>query len=141
MFMVIDLKKGGDMRFALSKSGGKFPEMTTRFMIAEISLGIITRQTLIPSTQKQRPFRGKHDEAVEEAIQNKELSIPKEPKVSEPCSDFIRGLLTRPYHERLGAKEMGGDTSIKGHRWFEKCDWIEIEKLKGTPLYVPDVSA
>ncbi|KAI8827595.1 kinase-like domain-containing protein [Chytriomyces cf. hyalinus JEL632] len=41
MFMVMDLKLGGDMRFLLTNFGGKLTEEMVRFYVAEISLGLM----------------------------------------------------------------------------------------------------
>ncbi|KAJ3010894.1 UNVERIFIED_CONTAM: hypothetical protein HDU68_001919 [Siphonaria sp. JEL0065] len=209
MFMVIDLKTGGDLRYAITKNG-KFPEESAKFMLAEILLGVlylhskkVVHRDLKPENilldefghccltdfniatyfketkllhaiagslsymapeildkEKRgynqaidfwslgvilfemlfakRPFRGKTDDDVEDAIKYKELSIPNDPKISDECSDFMKGFLTRPYVERLGSKETGGDIRVMGHAWFKGYDWSEMEKLKGKPIYVPN---
>ncbi|ORY19352.1 kinase-like protein [Rhizoclosmatium globosum] len=209
MFMVIDLKTGGDLRYVMSKQG-KLPEATVKFMTAEILLGIlylhskkVVHRDLKPENIlldeyghccltdfniatyfketkllhaiagslsymapeildkekkgynqvidfwsmgiiiyemlfSKRPFRGKTDEEVEEAIKTKDVVIPDNPSISAEATDIIKSFLTRPYIDRLGSKETGGDTRVTAHAWFKGYDWVKMEKLEGKPLFVPD---
>ncbi|KAI9330889.1 kinase-like domain-containing protein [Obelidium mucronatum] len=216
MFMVIDLKTGGDLRYALTK-GGKLPEESAKFMLAEILLGVIylhskkvvhrdlkpenilldelghacltdfniatyyketrlmhaiagslsymgviasffalplnpflSAPEILDKEKKgynqcidfwslgiilfemlygKRPFRGKTDDDVEDAIKYKDYTLPSEPKISSHCSDFIKGFLTRPYVRKAG----NGVWVLKIDRQKPKSlnvdETIELEEL------------
>ncbi|KAJ3121657.1 hypothetical protein HK100_012286 [Physocladia obscura] len=226
MFMVMDMKLGGDLRYALTRKG-KMKEDAAKFIFAELCLGIIYLHSkkvvhrdlkpenilldehghacltdfniatyfkntklmhaiagslsymapeildkekkgydqtidwwslgivlyemlfgkvlvVIPLKERnlvllfQRPFRGKTDNELEDLIRKAIFTIPVEPLISEECADIIKRLLIKPYTNRLGSKDTGGDLEITGHAWLKGYDWTQLENLEVTPIYVPD---
>ncbi|KAI8610619.1 kinase-like domain-containing protein [Chytriomyces sp. MP71] len=213
MFMVMDLKLGGDMRFLLTNNGGKLPEKWVQFYVAEIALALmylhsknVVHRDLKPDNilldekghacltdfnistywkegkslhavagslvymapeileQKagytytidwwslgvihyemicgKRPFRAKKNDELKKLIISGPLEWPSDGEImiSDDCKDMIRGFLTRPACDRLGAKESGGDTRINTHPWFIDIDWDGMEQQTLAAPYVPDPS-
>ncbi|KAJ3344426.1 hypothetical protein HDU83_005255 [Entophlyctis luteolus] len=213
MFMVMDLKLGGDLRFLLTNNKGILPEATVKFYVAEVALGLmylhskhVVHRDLKPDNillderghacltdfnistywkdgkmlhavagslvymapeileQKagytytidwwslgvihyemicgKRPFRAKKNDDLKKLIIGGPLEFPpdSEVKMSPECKDVIRGFLTRPAVDRLGAKESGGDTRINTHTWFDDYDWDKIESQEMEAPYIPDPS-
>ncbi|KAJ3202579.1 hypothetical protein HDU82_007252 [Entophlyctis luteolus] len=213
MFMVMDLKLGGDLRFLLTNNKGILPEATVKFYVAEVALGLmylhsknVVHRDLKPDNillderghacltdfnistywkegkmlhavagslvymapeileQKagytytidwwslgviqyemicgKRPFRAKKNDDLKKLIIGGPLEFPPESevKMSAECKDVIKGFLTRPAVDRLGAKESGGDTRINTHTWFDDYDWDKIESQEMEAPYIPDPS-
>ncbi|TPX52417.1 hypothetical protein CcCBS67573_g09875 [Chytriomyces confervae] len=209
LFMVIDLKGGGDLRFLIGKFGC-LKEDVVKFMVAEIALGLMylhskrvvhkdikpenvllderghacltdfnlaayyseskmmfrSAGTLVYMAPEifaktgytftidwwslgvmvyelaygKRPFRGKNDDEVRYNIANSRIKYNEDPKltISKECNDIIGGFLNRKLPERLGSKEMGGESKILEHDWFKGYDWEMMKTGGGKPLYVPD---
>ncbi|KAI8827596.1 kinase-like domain-containing protein [Chytriomyces cf. hyalinus JEL632] len=209
LFMVIDLKGGGDLRFLIGKFGC-LKEEVVKFMVAEITLGLMylhsrrvvhkdikpenvllderghacltdfnlaayyseskmmfrSAGTLVYMAPEifaktgytftidwwslgvmvyelvygRRPFRGKTDDEVRYNIANSRIKYNEDPKltISKECNDIIGGFLNRKLPERLGSKEMGGESKILEHDWFKGYDWEVMKTGGGKPLYVPD---
>ncbi|KAJ3249341.1 hypothetical protein HDU77_007772 [Chytriomyces hyalinus] len=209
LFMVIDLKGGGDLRFLIGKFGC-LKEEVVKFMVAEIALGLMylhsrrvvhkdikpenvllderghacltdfnlaayyseskmmfrSAGTLVYMAPEifaktgytftidwwslgvmiyelaygRRPFRGKNDDEVRYNITNSRIKYNEDPKltISKECNDIIGGFLNRKLPERLGSKEMGGESKILEHDWFKGYEWEVMKTGDGKPLYVPD---
>ncbi|TPX67978.1 hypothetical protein CcCBS67573_g07340 [Chytriomyces confervae] len=209
LFMVIDLKGGGDLRFLIGKFGC-LKEEVVKFMVAEIALGLMylhsrrvvhkdikpenvllderghacltdfnlaayyseskmmfrSAGTLVYMAPEifaktgytftidwwslgvmiyelaygRRPFRGKNDDEVRYNITNSRIKYNEDPKltISKECNDIIGGFLNRKLPERLGSKEMGGESKILEHDWFKGYEWEVMKTGGGKPLYVPD---
>ncbi|KAJ3404680.1 hypothetical protein HDU80_002525 [Chytriomyces hyalinus] len=208
MFLIQELKLGGDLKFLLSWST-RLSEDAVRFLTAEISLGVaylhdnnIIHRNLKPANilvdtlghacvtdlsvasyfkaskplhaaagtlvymspemlEKQgytdttdwwslgviayellygkRPFRGKTDVDVTAAIISAKLKYPSNSKASSECILFLKGLLERDPKLRLGSTQAGGYARIFMHAWFSSIDWVQLEKMEGKPVHVPDM--
>ncbi|KAJ3065978.1 hypothetical protein HDU98_010690 [Podochytrium sp. JEL0797] len=196
MYMVMELKTGGDLRFLLmNQPGNRLPESWAKFIIAQISLGLMylhskhvvhrdikpdntywreekplhaTAGSLVymapeilekkPSGYTytvdwwslgamlfemvcgKRPFRAKKNDDLKRLIMTAPVEFPETAEVSPKCMDIVKGFLTRPACDRLGAKESGGDTRITAHPWYSEYNWDKMLRLEVVSPYVPDVS-
>mmetsp|Transcript_8423 Transcript_8423/g.27520 ORF Transcript_8423/g.27520 Transcript_8423/m.27520 type:complete len:734 (+) Transcript_8423:625-2826(+) len=95
------------------------------------SFGILLYELLYGFT----PFRGSKREQTFENIMRRTLQFPSEPAVSPEAMDLIRGLLTRPAAERIGADK--GAEDIKSHPWFAGVNWALLRDQKA-PLKPQD---
>ncbi|KAI8332170.1 kinase-like domain-containing protein [Choanephora cucurbitarum] len=98
------------------------------------SLGVVLYELLFG----KRPFRGKTNEALQQAILNDEVQFPdNNNKVSNHAKDFIRCLLTRDIKARLGVGPQGFKRLMK-HPWLEGIEWDLLETKQAQPPFVPD---
>jgi serine/threonine protein kinase len=106
------------------------------------ALGIV----LYECTFSKHPFQGSGP--IEKAIINSPILIPNQYEVtpgrfpyveSEDRNDFIRRLLVRSVHERLGCGPQG-NLEIRNHSWFSQIDWHALLQKKVIPDFIPDPS-
>ncbi|KAI9203324.1 kinase-like domain-containing protein [Polychytrium aggregatum] len=97
------------------------------------SLGII----LYECTYGRRPYATKSTELLQRAIIYNDIPFPKSP-VGEECLDFIRKLLSRDSHKRIGSRSAGGFEALKQHSFFNDINWDLLVQKKLTSPYVPD---
>ncbi|KAJ3239926.1 hypothetical protein HDU78_002584 [Chytriomyces hyalinus] len=100
------------------------------------SLGVIAYELLYG----KRPFRGETDVDVTAAIISAKLKYPSNSKASVECILFLKGLIERDPKQRLGSTEAGGYARTYMHPWFSIIDWVQLEKMEGKPVHVPDVN-
>ncbi|KAI8968970.1 kinase-like domain-containing protein [Mycotypha africana] len=97
------------------------------------SLGIVIYELLFG----QRPFQAKSNEDLQKAILSDPVEFPKEPKISPEAVNFVRELLTRDIHKRLGVGD-AGFRRLKKHPWMKDICWdILASKSVGAP-FIPD---
>ncbi|RKP07123.1 kinase-like domain-containing protein [Thamnocephalis sphaerospora] len=99
------------------------------------SLGVVMYELLFG----KRPFRGKTNGALTQAILHDDLRFPPdaEERVSPACLLLIQGLCTRDITKRLGCNSDGFD-GIRRHPWFEGIVWEDLENKTATPPFTPD---
>ncbi len=54
-------------------------------------------------------------------------------------TDFLKRLLSKPIHERLGCGAQG-NLEVKSHSWFTGMSWDALNRKEMKPNYVPDVN-
>lgn len=86
----------------------------------------------------QRPFRGKTNEALQQAILHDSVTFPESSHVSQEARDFISGLLTRDINKRLGVGEKGF-RRLMAHPWLQHIQWELLESKQLVPPFIPDV--
>lgn len=87
----------------------------------------------------QRPFQGKTNEELQRSILYDSIEFPKEVNVSSDAINFIKELLQRDIHERIGVGESGFE-KLKNHPWLKDMCWdILASKVLNAP-FVPDVT-
>ncbi|CAO3644219.1 unnamed protein product [Cunninghamella blakesleeana] len=97
------------------------------------SFGVVIYELLFG----KRPFKGKSNESLKQAILNNPIEFCDEPKVSVEAIQFIKGLLTREVPERLGVGKEGFE-KLKAHPWFRSIDWDKLEEKKMESPFIPD---
>ncbi|KAI8881365.1 kinase-like protein [Backusella circina FSU 941] len=97
------------------------------------SLGIVLYELLFG----KRPFRAKTNDALQQAILNDPVPIPENHKISPQAIDFIKGLLTRDIHKRLGVGEQGFKR-LQSHPWLKNIPWEQLETKQAIPPFAPD---
>ncbi|RKP12162.1 kinase-like domain-containing protein [Piptocephalis cylindrospora] len=99
------------------------------------SLGVVIFELLFG----KRPFRGKTNTSLTQAILHDELRFPAdvEDRVSPECVSAIRGFLTRDIHRRLGADADGLD-GLKAHPWFQGLPWDQLATKEAQSPFIPD---
>jgi hypothetical protein len=107
------------------------------------ALGIV----LYECTYNKHPFHAS-GVSVEKAILRNPILFPNQYEVTPgrypyvECperTDFIRRLLVRTVHERLGCGAQG-NLEIRGHAWFDSIDWHALLRKQVVPDFVPDPS-
>ncbi|KAG0749548.1 hypothetical protein G6F57_000769 [Rhizopus arrhizus] len=85
----------------------------------------------------RRPFQGKTNEELQRSILYDSIEFPKEVNVSSDAINFIKELLQRDIHERIGVGESGFE-KLKNHPWLKDMCWdILASKVLNAP-FVPD---
>ncbi|KAF9111570.1 hypothetical protein BGX27_004735 [Mortierella sp. AM989] len=99
------------------------------------SLGVVMFELLFG----KRPFRGKSNELLTNAILHDPLPFPENVRemVSEPCLDVLSKLCERDISKRLGCTSEGID-AFKKHPWFEGIEWDKLVKKEAIPPFEPD---
>ncbi|KAI9217361.1 AGC/YANK protein kinase [Blastocladiella britannica] len=99
------------------------------------SLGVLAYELLFG----KRPFRGKTNEALTNAILTEEVVFPEnaETHVSKECMDAILGFLTRDISKRLGAGP-NGLAAIKAHPWLRDLPFDAMYKKEAIAPFIPD---
>ncbi|KAF7727659.1 hypothetical protein EC973_007317 [Apophysomyces ossiformis] len=97
------------------------------------SLGVVCFELLFG----KRPFRGKSNDALQQAILREPVKFPENSRVSGEAIDLIKGLLTRDIKQRLGVDEAGFQR-LQNHPWFKGIDWFALEAKEAQPPFVPD---
>jgi serine/threonine protein kinase len=87
----------------------------------------------------KRPYRGKTNSALTQAILSDELKFPAdaESKVSPECMSCLRGLICRDIDQRLGCGTDGFER-LKSHPWFKGLDWQLLGSKGVEPPFTPD---
>ncbi|KAI8354675.1 kinase-like domain-containing protein [Blakeslea trispora] len=97
------------------------------------SLGVVLYELLFG----KRPFRGKTNDALQQAILSESVQFPDSSKVTVHAKDFIRCLLTRDIKSRLGVGPQGFKKLMK-HPWLDGIEWNTLETKQAQPPFVPD---
>jgi serine/threonine kinase 32 len=102
------------------------------------SLGVVAFELLFG----KRPFRGKTNSALTNAITRDEPRFPDTlPQIISPeALNFLEKILQRDINKRLGCKGSGGMARLKAHDWFRQVNWDLIQELGVKPPFEPDVS-
>jgi hypothetical protein len=107
------------------------------------ALGIV----LYECTYNKHPFHAS-GVSVEKAILRNPILFPNQYEVTPgrypyvECperTDFIKRLLVRTVHERLGCGAQG-NLEIRSHAWFDSIDWHALLRKQVVPDFVPDPS-
>ncbi|EIW69468.1 AGC/YANK protein kinase [Tremella mesenterica] len=101
------------------------------------SLGILAYELLFA----KRPFRGRTNTALTNAILHEPLTWPEEApgKCSTEGMHAIRTFLERDPNKRLGYRPGGGGfEDIKSHPWFRGIDWNALHNKEVLPPFEPD---
>ncbi|PKY44630.1 kinase-like protein [Rhizophagus irregularis] len=97
------------------------------------SLGVVMYELLF----SKRPFRGKTNTQLTQAILKDPLIFPDNASVSEECLDCIRRFCERDITKRLGCGPNGIE-DIKRHPWFVGIEWDKLNTKLADPPFVPD---
>ncbi|CAG8649638.1 4047_t:CDS:2 [Funneliformis caledonium] len=99
------------------------------------SLGVVMYELLF----SKRPFRGKTNHQLTQAILHEPLTFPENANgsVSEECLDCIRRFCERDIKKRLGCGPNGLE-DIKKHPWFKDIEWGKLDTKEAKPPFVPD---
>ncbi|CAI2168536.1 6234_t:CDS:2 [Funneliformis geosporum] len=99
------------------------------------SLGVVMYELLF----SKRPFRGKTNHQLTQAILQEPLTFPENAlgSVSEECLDCIRRFCERDIKKRLGCGPNGLE-DIKKHPWFKDIEWGKLDTKEANPPFVPD---
>ncbi|KAG0168545.1 hypothetical protein DFQ28_004787 [Apophysomyces sp. BC1034] len=97
------------------------------------SLGVVCFELLFG----KRPFRGKSNDALQQAIMRDPVKFPDNSRASAEAIDFIKGLLTRDIKQRLGVDDCGF-RRLQSHAWFKDIQWSSLESKEAQPPFVPD---
>ncbi|GAA5795312.1 kinase-like domain-containing protein [Helicostylum pulchrum] len=97
------------------------------------SMGIVLYELLFG----KRPFRGKTNDALQQAILHDPVCFPEGHKISVQGIDFIKCLLTRDIKSRIGYGEQGFQR-LMDHPWFEGIPWNKLETKEAEPPFAPD---
>lgn len=100
------------------------------------SLGVVAFELLFG----KRPFRGKTNSALTNAIIREEPRFPDTlpQHVSSDALHFLERILYRDVHKRLGCRGSGGMPKLKQHPWFSGVDWDLMLNLGVKPPFEPD---
>ncbi|KAI8340821.1 kinase-like domain-containing protein [Chlamydoabsidia padenii] len=97
------------------------------------SLGVVCYELLVG----KRPFKGKTNEALQQAILHDPIAFPESSRISQEARDFIGGLLTRDINRRLGVGEKGF-RRLMAHPWLQHIQWELLESKQAVPPFIPD---
>ncbi|CAO3598783.1 unnamed protein product [Absidia cylindrospora] len=99
------------------------------------SLGVTAFELLFG----KRPFTGKTNDQVTDAILNDDLVFPDDATeiVSQDCMDVLQGLLTKSPHRRYGCGS-NGIYKLKNHPWFQGIDWQAMVQKTAIPPFRPN---
>ncbi|KAL0077575.1 kinase-like protein [Phycomyces blakesleeanus] len=97
------------------------------------SLGVVCFELLFG----KRPFRGKTNEALQNAIMYDPLRFPENHSISSHAIEFLKALMTRDPNSRLGYNEQGF-ARFKAHPWMQGMRWELLEHKQAVPPFVPD---
>ncbi|KAL8945025.1 MAG: hypothetical protein Q9216_000009 [Gyalolechia sp. 2 TL-2023] len=84
------------------------------------------------------PFQANNDAKIQEKIVKSKLVLPF--FMSVDAKDLLTRLLRKKPKERLGARMPKDLQLIKGHRFFRKIDWKNLEKRQVEPPFKPIVT-
>ena len=59
------------------------------------------------------------------------------PNITNHCQSFIKSLLQKHAHKRLGA--FYGTKNIKSHPFFDNLDWDKLKNMDVEPPYIPKI--
>ncbi|ORY49348.1 kinase-like protein [Rhizoclosmatium globosum] len=103
------------------------------------SLGIMTFEMLFGFT----PYENAHEREIKRAIVNDPVKFPESSvtvdRVSPEARNIVLALLCKDPTQRIGSNEMGGDSSIKSHKWFSGWDWQKVQKQELPVPFIPDI--
>ncbi|RUS13235.1 hypothetical protein BC937DRAFT_95636, partial [Endogone sp. FLAS-F59071] len=87
----------------------------------------------------QRPFRGKTNDALTQAILHEPLVFPDNVGeiVTQECIDVLKAFINRDISKRLGCGS-NGLNDIKRHPWFASIDWDRLDTKEANPPFEPD---
>ncbi|CAO3644039.1 unnamed protein product [Mucor hiemalis] len=85
----------------------------------------------------RRPFKGKTNETLKQAILHDILEFPEDIQISSEGKDVIKGLLTKSPKHRLGQGAQGFE-KLKSHSWFQGLDWTTLENKTANPPFIPN---
>lgn len=102
------------------------------------SLGVVAFELLFG----KRPFRGKTNSALTNAITRDEPRFPDTlpQTISPEALNFLEKILQRDINKRIGCRGSGGMTKLKDHDWFRDVNWDLMQELGVKPPFEPDVS-
>jgi serine/threonine kinase 32 len=102
------------------------------------SLGVVAFELLFG----KRPFRGKTNSALTNAITRDEPRFPDTlpQTISPDALNFLEKILQRDINKRIGCKGSGGMSRLKTHDWFRDVNWDLMQELGVKPPFEPDVS-
>ncbi|POV99628.1 hypothetical protein PSHT_13452, partial [Puccinia striiformis] len=100
------------------------------------SLGVVAFELLFG----KRPFRGKTNSALTNAITRDEPRFPDSlpQTISPDALDFLEKILQRDVTKRIGCKAAGGMIKFKSHDWFRDVNWDLMQELGVKPPFEPD---
>ncbi|CAG8496787.1 8520_t:CDS:2, partial [Diversispora eburnea] len=99
------------------------------------SLGVVMYELLF----SKRPFRGKTNSTLTNAILNEPLHFPDnvQDMVSKECIDCLKKFCERDISKRLGCGPNGLE-NIKNHPWFKDIEWSKLDTKQARPPFIPD---
>ncbi|CAG8504325.1 2211_t:CDS:2 [Scutellospora calospora] len=99
------------------------------------SLGVIMYELLF----SKRPFRGKSNAQLTQAILNEPLMFPDNVYdiVSRECIDCLKRFCERDINKRLGCGPNGLE-DIKRHPWFKDIEWDKLDTKQAKAPFIPD---
>ncbi|KAI8337651.1 kinase-like domain-containing protein [Chlamydoabsidia padenii] len=99
------------------------------------SLGITSFELLFG----KRPFTGKSNEEITQAILQDEVVFPDNALelISQDCMDVLRGLLIKSPSDRYGCGK-DGIPRLKKHPWFRGIDWQAMVHKTAIPPFKPN---
>ncbi|EDR22800.1 serine/threonine protein kinase, putative [Entamoeba dispar SAW760] len=96
------------------------------------SLGCMVYEMLIGIP----PFHSESPNQIFELIKEGIYDWPEDINISEECKDFVNGLLTVDYNQRLGAKSID---EIKNHKWMKPISFDSLLSESREDIFVPEL--
>ncbi|EKE39564.1 protein kinase, putative [Entamoeba nuttalli P19] len=82
------------------------------------------------------PFHCDSPNQIFELIKEGIYDWPEDVNISEECKDFVNGLLTVDYNQRLGAKSID---EIKNHKWMKPISFDSLLSESREDIFVPEL--
>ncbi|KAJ3121656.1 hypothetical protein HK100_012285 [Physocladia obscura] len=158
MFICLDFKSGGNLRFTLNKLQS-LPESACKYIIGDISRGInylhlnhIVHRNLRPEnillddngraslTGFNLATNFNEKDLLYEVAGTVAYMGDPHIKVSPEFQHLVKRLLQSHSPDRLGDAESGGFTGFKAHRWFDDYDWKITEAVNIKADYIPELA-